>query len=55
MGKGAKPAKDEADGAVEAAAEQKQLCMCGWGAAGCEQSPSNAQDSEVPVTEEGRG
>lgn len=55
MGKGAKPAKDEADGAVETAvAEQKQLYICGWGAAGCEQSPSNAQDSEVPVIEEGR-
>ena len=56
VGKGAKPAKDEADGAVETAvAEQKQLCICGWGAVGCEQSPSNAQDSEVPVIEEGRG
>ncbi|KAI4549545.1 hypothetical protein MG293_001875 [Ovis ammon polii] len=55
VGKGAKPAKDEADGAVETAvAEQKQLYIRGWGAAGCEQSPSNAQDSEVPVTEEGK-
>ena len=44
--------KDEADGET-AVAEQKQLC--GWGAVGCEQSPSNAQGSEVPVTEVGRG